>query len=90
MRFGPGKTVVRPVAQGGYPFRANWEPGVDSVSTRPIGQPAGRYLTVRSEFRDLLLKVIHSLTKVRHVFAEDGYLFGTATAGTASEETDAK
>ena len=51
---------------------------------------SGRYFSVRSEFRYLLLKLIHPLTKVRHVFAEDGYLFGTATAGTPSEETDAK
>jgi hypothetical protein len=45
---------------------------------------------VRSEFRHLLLKLIHPLTKVRYVCAENGYLFRTATAGTPSEETDAK
>jgi hypothetical protein len=69
-----------------YPLRANREPDAGAVRTHLIGQSAG----VRSEFRHLLLKFIHSLTKVRHVCAEDGYLFRTATAGTPSEETDAK
>jgi hypothetical protein len=45
---------------------------------------------VRSEFRHLLLKLIHSLTKVRYVCAEGGYLLGPATAGTPGEETDAQ
>jgi hypothetical protein len=78
------------VARGGYPFRADWEPGADAVRTHLIRQSAGRYFSVRSEFCYLLLKLIHPLTKVRHVCAEDGYLFRTATAGTPSEETDAK
>jgi len=78
------------VARSRYPFRANREPDAEAVRIHLIGQSARRYLTVRSEFRDLLLKLIHPLTKVRDVCAEDGYLFGTATAGTPSEETDAK
>jgi hypothetical protein len=78
------------VARGGYPFRADWEPDAKAARIHLIRQSAGRHRSVRSEFRHLLLKLIHPLTKVRHVCAEDGYLFGTATAGTASEETDAK
>jgi len=78
------------VARSGYPLRADWEPDAEAVRIHLVGQSAGRYLTVRSEFRHLLLKLIHSLTKVRYVCAEDGYLFGPATTGTASEETDAK
>jgi len=78
------------VARSGYPLRANREPDAGAVRTHLIGQSAGCYLTVRSEFRHLPLKFIHPLTKIRHVCAEDGYLFGTATAGTPSEETDAK
>jgi hypothetical protein len=78
------------VARSRYPFRANREPDAEEACARPVRQSAGCYLTVRSEFRHLLLKLFHPLTKVRHVCSEDGYLFGTATAGTPSEETDAK
>jgi hypothetical protein len=78
------------VARGGYPFRADRESDAVVVGTHLIRQSAGRHLSVRSEFRHLLLKLIHPLTKVRHVCAEDGYLFGPATTGTPGEETDAK
>jgi hypothetical protein len=78
------------VARGGYPFRADWEPGTEAVRIHLIGQSADRYFSVRSEFRHLLLKLIHSLTKVRYVCVEDGYLFGPATTGTPGKETDAK